>query len=243
MIAAIRRSQGEDRRPQTPVGQVQEKHYHDNHRRGPWGDGTTERIDQVRSSIARLATPVNGLRSALEEIERRSQALLEKAKGARLIDKAVLFVDKGKDSGEVVKLVERLRDAIAHYQVSEDWFLASSPTYTAGQVSQQQAIYDQITNLTVRVLRLVFILYTDAIGSAIKSSFNTLLRLHEVMEISELVPIFADIRTGTYAVEEQAGFRHGTAALVLTGRRRWNSGWERARATGEAIRVGIRNHP
>ena len=64
-------------------------------------------------SIARLATPVNGLRSALEEIEKRSQELLEKGKAARL-------VDKGRDSGEVVKLVERLRNAIIRYQVSED---------------------------------------------------------------------------------------------------------------------------
>jgi hypothetical protein len=56
----------------------------------------------------------------LEEIEKRSQALLEKAKAPRLVDKAVLFVDKERDSGEVVKLVERLRDAIFRYQVSGD---------------------------------------------------------------------------------------------------------------------------
>jgi len=49
----------------------------------------------------------------LEEIEKRSQGLLEKGKAAR-------FVDKGRDSGEVVKLVEQLRDAITRYQVSED---------------------------------------------------------------------------------------------------------------------------
>ena len=89
----------------------------------------------------------------LEEIEKRSQALLEKGKTAR-------FVDKGRDSGEVVKLVERLRDAITRYQVSEDRFVGSNGTYTAGQVSQQQAIYDQITNLTVRTLRLDSILCT-----------------------------------------------------------------------------------
>jgi hypothetical protein len=98
----------------------------------------------------------------LEEIEKRSQALLEKAKAPRFVDKAVLFIDKGRDSGEVVKLVEQLRDAITGYQVSEDWFVASNTTYTAGQVSQQQAIYDQITNLTVRVFRPGFhTLYTD----------------------------------------------------------------------------------
>jgi len=49
----------------------------------------------------------------LEGIEKRSQALLEKGKIAG-------FVDKGKDSGEVIKLVESLRDAITRYQVSED---------------------------------------------------------------------------------------------------------------------------
>ena len=104
----------------------------------------------------------------LEDIEKRSQVLLEKGKAAR-------FLDKGRDSGEVVKLVERLRDAITRYQVSEDRFVASNMAYTSGQVSQQQAIYgqqqvicdrqqaiyDQITNLTVRTFQVVSILYTD----------------------------------------------------------------------------------
>jgi hypothetical protein len=98
----------------------------------------------------------------LEEIERRSQVLLEKAKAPRFVDKAALFVDKGRDSGEVVKLVEQLREAITRYQVSEECFFASNMTYITGQVSQQQAIYDQITNLSVRVFRLAFYaLYTD----------------------------------------------------------------------------------
>ena len=111
----------------------------------------------------------------LKDIEERSQILLKKGKVAR-------FVDKGRDSGEVVKLVELLRDAITRYQVSEDRFVGSNTTYTAGQVSQQQAIYgqqqaiygqqqviydqqqtiyDQITNLTVRTFRLVSTPCTD----------------------------------------------------------------------------------
>ena len=49
----------------------------------------------------------------LEEVEKRSRALLEKRAVARL-------VDKGDDSAEVVRLVERLREAIIHYQVSEN---------------------------------------------------------------------------------------------------------------------------
>jgi len=132
--------------------------HHDNYRRRPWGDGTTQRIDQVCSSIARLSTPVNGPCSALQEIEKRSKELLEKGRVAR-------FLDKGRDSGEVAKLIERLRDAIIRYQVSEDRFVPSNTTYTVGQISQQQAIYDQIIDLTVRVFRLAFTFYTDDVLS------------------------------------------------------------------------------
>ena len=49
--------------------------------------------------------------SSLEEIEVRSQALLEKKKTAG-------FLDKAKDSQEVVGLVEQLRTAIVYYRVS-----------------------------------------------------------------------------------------------------------------------------
>jgi len=177
--------------------------HHNNYRRRPRRDGTTQRIDQVRSSIARIATPVNGLCSVLGEIEKRSNELLEKGKAAR-------FVDKGRDSGKVVKLVEQLRDAITHYQVSEDLFVSSSTAYTVGQVSQQQAIYDQITNLTVRNFQLVFIIILT-VGSVIKSSFNTLLSIHEVTRVTEPVAIFANSLTEIHVVEEQAGFHYCAA--------------------------------
>ena len=49
--------------------------------------------------------------SSLEEIGKWSQVLLEKEAASRLFD-------KGKDSQEVVNLVEELRTAIAFYQVS-----------------------------------------------------------------------------------------------------------------------------
>jgi hypothetical protein len=94
--------------------------------------------------ISTTPTLINGLRSALEEIEKRSRDLLAKGTAAR-------FVDKGADFGEVARLVERLREAITHYQVSESRFVASSLTHAGGQVSQQQAIYDKVTNLTVRI--------------------------------------------------------------------------------------------
>ena len=117
----------------------------------------------------------------MEKIEEQSQVLLEKGGAAR-------FVDKRRDSGEVANLVEGLRDAITRYQVSESWFFASNTTYTARQISQHQAIYEQlqtirerqqaireqqtireqqrkihnqITDLAVRVFWLVFIVYTD----------------------------------------------------------------------------------
>ena len=48
---------------------------------------------------------------SLEEIGERSQVLLDKKKVAR-------FLDKAKDSQEVVDLVEQLRTAIVYYQVS-----------------------------------------------------------------------------------------------------------------------------
>jgi len=54
----------------------------------------------------------------------------------------------------VTKLIEQLREAISHYQVSECLGAACSTVDMGGQISQQQAIYDQITGLTVRRLRL-----------------------------------------------------------------------------------------
>ena len=95
-------------------------------------------------------TLVNNLRSVLEEIEKKSRDLLAKGTAAR-------FLDKGADFGEVARLVERLREAITHYQVSENRFAAPDPTHAGGQISQQQAIYDKVTNLTVRNPPLVVV--------------------------------------------------------------------------------------
>ena len=66
------------------------------------------------------------------------------------------------------------------------------------------------------------------IGSVIKSSFNTLLRLREVMQISELVALFADAWTEIHPIEGQARFCYSTArSVALTGR-----GRRRRRALG-----------
>jgi len=74
---------------------------------------TQRRIELSRCARRLLNTPTltKVLYSALEYIENQSRELL--AKGT-----AVRFLDKGADSGEVVKLVERLRVAITQYQVS-----------------------------------------------------------------------------------------------------------------------------
>lgn len=71
------------------------------------------------------------------------------------------FIDKEGDCGEVTRLVERLREAITLYQVSENCFVATSIAHAGGQISQQQAIDDQITNLTVRTSQFVFFIYAD----------------------------------------------------------------------------------
>ncbi|KAF9790951.1 hypothetical protein BJ322DRAFT_418044 [Thelephora terrestris] len=63
------------------------------------------------------------LTRSLEDIEKRSQELLGKGKAARILDKA-------RDSGIIVKLVEELRQAILIYQLS-----------------QQRSIDDQVAQL------------------------------------------------------------------------------------------------
>jgi hypothetical protein len=63
-------------------------------------------------NAATLSVPHSNLVfSTLKEIGKQSHALLEKKKAAR-------FLDKAKDSQEVVTLVEELRSAIVYYQVS-----------------------------------------------------------------------------------------------------------------------------
>ena len=83
-----------------------------------------------RLELTRYATQLftiyvytNGHRSTLEEIEKGSQVLLEKGVPAR-------FIDKEGDSKEVAKLVKRLREAIALYQVSGIWIVSPGAAHT-----------------------------------------------------------------------------------------------------------------
>ena len=124
---------------------------------------------------------LNGRRSTFEKIEEISRVLLEKGTIGR-------FVDKGVDSGVVARLVERLQQAIVSYQVSGDYTPVLGPIDQEGQISQQQAIYRQIAHLTVRLLRSVVGTGTDP---SRKSSFDTLLRLQEVVYHSGVVAALA----------------------------------------------------
>jgi len=92
----------------------------------------------------------------LEEIEKRSQGMLSRGF-------AVRFLDKGEDSKEVARLIEQLRDAIVCYQVSgyRDQDIMLSTIDTAGQISQQQAIYDKITDLAVSILQPILLCCVD----------------------------------------------------------------------------------
>ena len=60
----------------------------------------------------RFVAHFNLVFSSLREIEKQSQALLEKKKIPG-------FLDKSKDSQEVVDLVEQLRSVVVYYQVSD----------------------------------------------------------------------------------------------------------------------------
>ena len=115
------------------------------------------RRTELTRCVRQLPSPpvlINGLGSALEEIEKRSLGLLGKGTAPQ-------FVDKAGDSEKVAGLFEQLREAITNYQVSENCSIGSSTTHAGRQASHQEAIYDRITNLTVRIYRFVSVLHAD----------------------------------------------------------------------------------
>ena len=61
----------------------------------------------------------------------------------------------------MARLINRLREAITYYQVGEYEIIASTIVDMGEEVSQQQAIYDQITDLTVRIPRFASPCCTD----------------------------------------------------------------------------------
>ena len=82
------------------------------------------------------------------DIEKRSQALLEKKTMAG-------FLDKTKDSQEVVNLVEELRNAIVCYQVSENHLvLPRVNTHGTALAATVDVQSDRKTNCKVTLPRL-----------------------------------------------------------------------------------------
>jgi hypothetical protein len=72
----------------------------------------TQTSDEVSiTSLSPYQLKPTAYTRSLEGIEKRSLMLLDKGKGARILDKKA-------DSGMAVKLVEELRQAILLYQVS-----------------------------------------------------------------------------------------------------------------------------
>jgi len=84
-----------------------------------------KQTELIRYACQLLTLPVlaNDFRSALGDVEKRSQELLERGR-------ATQFVDKGRDSGEVARLVEQFQEAITHYRVSKNHSVGPGVTHT-----------------------------------------------------------------------------------------------------------------
>ena len=92
-----------------------ERHCDHNQRRGQSrGSGEAREIDKVSiTSLSSCRLKPIVCTGCLEDIEKRSQMLLDKGKSVKILDKR-------QDSAIVVKLVEELRQAILLYQVGID---------------------------------------------------------------------------------------------------------------------------
>jgi hypothetical protein len=133
------------------------------------------------------------LRSALGEIEKRSRALLAKGMATR-------FVDKGVDSGEVAKLVERLREAITHYQVSvffcvEHSSCRETDIATTSNLRENHQTHRKNSSTSQSVVQMI-----DSFG---KSSFDMLLNLHEVMQYNKSIQYWLTLEQGSPSVESK----------------------------------------
>ena len=64
------------------------------------------------------------------------------------------------------------------------------------------------------------------IDSSIKCSFDTRLKLQEVMDFNELATMFSETRTEIPRGKDQAGFRNGTVGSTVPrgGQRQWTLG-------------------
>jgi len=112
---------------------------------------------------------------SMEDIGTRALKLSEKGKIARVLDKT-------RDLGEVIALVERLRQAILIYQVSardsQSWRLLTPGTDVSATVDIQPGHpFDR------KFLSPVFNFETELVTGHVKSSFDALLKLHQVRRL------------------------------------------------------------
>ena len=111
---------------------------------------------------------------SLEDIGKRSLVLSEKGKVARILDKT-------RDLGEVIKLVEELRRAILIYQVSvrrrQIWRLLTRGVGVAAAVDIQPS-----RPFDCESLSLIFDSEVKLVVGRAKSSFGALLKLYQVRE-------------------------------------------------------------
>ena len=144
-------------------------------------DDDHDEVDR-RAQLARFAlgsSPLAPMRLTfynrdLEDIGKRSLALLEKGKVARALDRK-------RDSGEVIKLVEKLRQAILVYQVSTRRSLSLKPLTCGTGVTATGDI--QPGHPTDRTsLPLIFVFEANMLSGWFQSSFDAILKLHQVRE-------------------------------------------------------------
>lgn len=112
---------------------------------------------------------------SLEDIGTRALTLSEKGKIARVLDKT-------RDLGEVIALVERLRQAILIYQVSardsQSRRLLTPGTDVSTTVDIQPG-----RPFDCKFLSPVFNFETELMIGRVKSSFDALLKLHQVRRL------------------------------------------------------------
>ena len=132
-----------------------------------------------RSELARFVLRLGSLAhpkltrcSSLEDVGKRSMAILEKGKVARVLDKA-------RDSGEVVRLVEKLRQAILIYQVS------SGRCQSGKSLTRETAVTTAVHIQSGRAfdskfLSTVFDLQAQCILGQFKAQFGARLKLDQV---------------------------------------------------------------
>ena len=135
-----------------------------------------------RAQLARFALRLSPLASMrltfynrdLEDIGKRSLALSEKGKVARALD-------KNRDSGEVIKLIEKLRQVILVYQVSTRLYLSLKPL-TCGTGVTATGDIQPSHPIDRTSLPLISAFEANLLSGWLQSSFDAILKLHQVRE-------------------------------------------------------------